>query len=141
MSTLRIAGHSLSKWARWIARLFSLVTAGFWLMIWLDILVCDALGGYVCLDWESVLFAVIVVISAVCVVIAWQWEWIGAHILVIWGAVFSVIAFVTSSPQGLSSALVTGVPLLISGCLFFLSWQLDRSGPNNKITEQAAGGL
>jgi uncharacterized RDD family membrane protein YckC len=107
---------------RWIARGISSLAAGFWLLIFLDILACDALVGFVCLNWEMALLAGLAIASALSVFIAWRSENVGGLIMILWGLVFSAIAYVTSRPQQTFSMLVSGVPFLIAGSLFLASW-------------------
>jgi hypothetical protein len=119
MTTINNAIHQT---ARWVARTISTLAAAFWLLILLDILACDALVGFVCLNWEMAILAGLVAASVLSVVIAWRREGIGGLVMILWGLAFSIIACVTSHPQQTLSMLVTGVPFLIAGLLFLASW-------------------
>jgi hypothetical protein len=114
--------HRSARWLRWIARGISFLAAGFWLLILLDILACEVLFGFVCLNWETVLLIGMVAFSFLSVFLAWRKESTGGVVMILWGLVFAAIAFVTSQPYQIYSMLVTGGPFLLAGCLFVASW-------------------
>jgi hypothetical protein len=116
----------LQQISRWLARGVSTVAVSLWLLIFLDILACDALVGFICLDWEMFLLAGIVTFSFLSVILAWRREGMGGMVMILWGLVFSGIAYVTSRPHQVYSMLMSGVPFLIAGLLFLVSWQSGR---------------
>jgi hypothetical protein len=121
---------------RWLARGISTLAAGIWLLILLDILACDALAGFICMNWEMALLVGMASFSMLSVILAWRWEGIGGFVMVLWGLVFSGIAYLTSRPQQVFSMLVSGVPFLIAGFLFLVSWwsrKVDLNEENVKI--------
>ena len=67
------------------------------------------------------LLAGLVIASVLSVLIAWRRENVGGFIMILWGFVFSSIAYMTSRPQQVFSMLVSGVPFLIAGLLFLAS--------------------
>jgi hypothetical protein len=111
--------------ARWLARGIGTLAAAVWLLIMLDILACDLLVGFVCLSWETVLLVVIAVFSMLSVIIAWWREGIGGCVMLVWGLTFTIIAYVTSRLQHVYSMLITGVPFIIAGFLFLVSWRFQ----------------
>ena len=125
MTTGGRAPHQTARWMLWMARGISTLAAAFWLLILLDILACDALVGFICLNWEMALLAGLVIASVLSVLIAWRRENVGGFIMILWGFVFSSIAYMTSRPQQVFSMLVSGVPFLIAGLLFLASWWLS----------------
>jgi hypothetical protein len=108
--------------ARWAARVISVLATAFWLLILLDILACDALVGFICLNWEMALLAGLVAASVLSVILAWRREGFGGLIMFLWGIVFTTFAAIDSGPYRTSSMLVSGVPFLIAGLLFLASW-------------------
>ena len=110
------------QWMRWIARIINSLTAAFWLLILIDILLCDLVVGCISVTWDMALLLFLVVASIASVTIAWRWENIGGSVLIFWGLAFTAIAYVTSQPHQAFSMLVTGVPFLIAGLLFLASW-------------------
>jgi hypothetical protein len=106
---------------RWLARTISALAAVFWLLILLDIIACDVLVGFVCMNWEIALRIGLVVLSIFSVIIAWRWEWVGGIVMIFWGIAFCIIAIVTSSSQRGISILVSGVPFVVAGLLFLAS--------------------
>jgi hypothetical protein len=107
---------------RWTARIISLLAAGAWLLIMLDILLCELVFGCITLTWETGLLVVLATVSVLSVISAWRWEGPGGVAMILWGLVFTLIAYVTSHPYEVFSVLVTGVPFLIAGGLFLASW-------------------
>lgn len=125
---------------RWLARAISTLAAIFWLLILLDIIACDVLVGYICMNWETALLIGLVLFSVLSVVIAWQLERSGGIIMILWGLAFSVIAIVTSTSQSGFSILVSGAPFIVAGLLFLISsmWTVHagiRSNHNQLGTE------
>jgi hypothetical protein len=116
----------VAKWMRWIALIISSLAAAFWLLILIDILLCDLVVGCVSVTWDMALLLFLVVASIASVAIAWRWESIGGPVLIFWGLAFTAIAYVTSRPHQAFSMLVTGVPFLIAGLLFMARWWSQR---------------
>lgn len=110
--------------ARWAARVISTLATAFWLLILLDIITCDALAGFICVNWEMALLFVIVAISIICVILAWRTESIGGFALMLWGIIFTTIAAVEGEPYVASSIMVSGFPFFLAGLLFLASWWL-----------------
>jgi hypothetical protein len=108
---------------RWLARGISALAAGFWLLILLDIVACDALVGFVCLNWELAFLAGLVAVSLVSVILAWRGEGAGVWVMLGWGIVFTVFAAIDSQTHRLVSVLASGVPFLIAGLLYLASWR------------------
>jgi hypothetical protein len=123
---MKDVNRALQQTVRWSARAISTLAALFWLLILLDIIACDVLVGFVCLNWEMAFLTGIVVASLLSVIIAWRREGIGGLVMILWGVIFTAIAYLTSRPQQVLSMLVSGVPFLISGLLFLTSWWLSR---------------
>ena len=124
MTTL---AHTTQQTAHWLARGISAIAAAFWLLILLDILACDALVGFICINWELALLAGLTAFSMLCVMIAWHNESIGGFVMIIWGLAFTIIACATSRNYLFISVLVSGVPFLIAGGLFLMSWRLSNT--------------
>jgi hypothetical protein len=139
MSTASTNTKLVAKWMRWIARTISIMATVAWLLIFLDIVACEALFGTICLNWEMALLAGMVMASVTSVLMAWRWESIGGLVMFLWGFVFAAIAYVTSQPYQTISVLVTGVPFLIAGCLFLASWWLDQAVNSNGPVSIAEG--
>ena len=119
---MRIRTHQrTAQWLRWSARGISTLAAVFWLLILLDILACDALAGFICINWETALLLGLATFSLLSVIIAWRRESIGGSVMILWGLAFAAIAYMTSQPQALISMLVSGGPFLIAGSLFLCS--------------------
>lgn len=107
---------------RWAARIISLLAAAAWFLIMLDILLCELVFGCITITWETGLLVLLAVVSMLSMICAWRWEGPGGVVMVLWGLLFTIIAYATSHPYELFSILVTGVPFLIAGSLFLASW-------------------
>ncbi len=110
----------------WLPRAISTLAAAFWLLILLDIVACDTLVGFVCVNWEIAMLLGLVVISLLCVLISWRREGVGGLLMLLWGIAFSAIAFVTSPTRRAYSIMVSGMPFLVAGILFLVSWWLSQ---------------
>jgi len=126
MTSTSRAVSQIAHWMCWMARGISTLAAAFWLLISLVILACDALVGFICVNWEMAFLAGLVIASVLSVLIAWRWEGVGSFVMILWGLAFTAIAYVISRPQQVFSLLVSGVPFLIAGLLFLTSWGSHR---------------
>jgi len=122
MTTMNNDTQPVAQWIRWIALAISSLTAAYWLLILINILLCELVVGCVSVTWDIALLLFLVVASIASVIIAWRWENIGGPVLIFWGLAFTAIAYGTSRPHQAFSMLVTGVPFLIAGLLFLASW-------------------
>jgi hypothetical protein len=125
---------------RWIARTISTLAALAWLLIFLDILACEALFGSICFFGEFALLGGMVTVSILSVFTAWRRERAGGLLMILWGLVFAAIAYLTSRPYEVASVLGTGVPFLVAGCLFLLSWRLKQPETSNGPAQSAERG-
>ena len=112
---------------RWPARTISLLATAIWFLIMLDIILCEFVVGCITITWETAFLVFLVVASALSVIFAWRREGIGGLVMILWGLMFSIIAYITSRPYQIVSILATGVPFIIAGSLFLASWWRSRS--------------
>jgi hypothetical protein len=131
MTNTNRTNQMVAKWMRWIARGLSTLAALAWLFIFLNIVACEALFGFVCFNPEMALLAGLAIASLASVLIAWRWDRIGGVVMILWGVIFATIAYVTSKPYETISILGTGIPFLIAGCLFLASGSLRQAALNN----------
>jgi hypothetical protein len=120
---------------RWLARTISTLAAVFWLLILLDIIACDMLVGFVCVNWEMALLLGVALFSILSVVIAWRKEGMGGIVMLVWGLVFSAIAIITSTSQRVYSVCVSGLPFIVAGIMFLMSdwWQTYKRSNSNPL--------
>jgi hypothetical protein len=130
----------VAKSIGWIARIISTLAALAWLLIFLDILACEALFGSICFFGEFALLGGMVTASILSVFTAWRWERAGGLLMILWGLVFAAIAYATSRPYETASVLATGVPFLVAGCLFLVSWSLKQAKESNEQMPAAEQG-
>jgi len=72
MMTINSGTQPVAQWMRWIARIISSLATAFWLLILIDILLCDLVVGCVSVTWDMALLLFLVVASIASVVIAWR---------------------------------------------------------------------
>jgi hypothetical protein len=116
---------SAEKFVRWTARIISTLAASFWLLILLDVVVCDALVGFICLDWEMALLVLIVAAAILSVILSWHKEGIGGFVMLLWGIIFTTFSAIDNQAYWAVSMLVSGVPFLVAGFLFLVTWCLS----------------
>lgn len=114
---------------RWVARVISFLAAATWLLIMLDILLCEIVVGCITVIWETGLLVLLAVISVSSTAFAWRREDVGGLVMTVWGLIFTVIAYVTSHPYEIVSILMTGVPFMLAGGLFLASWWSRKTIP------------
>ena len=122
MTTANDKSQQIALWIRGIALMISSLTTAFWVLILIDILLCDLVVGCVSVTLDMAVLLFLVIASITSVAIAWRWESVGGPVLILWGLTFTIIAYVTSRPHQAFSMLVTGVPFLIAGLLLLANW-------------------
>ncbi len=71
--------------------------------------------------------AILIVASALAVLVAWWQERIGAILVILVGVAHCVFAFLVSGHNTLFAMFISGVPFLLVGILFLMSWRQMRS--------------
>jgi hypothetical protein len=122
MTTIDYSHQRLAHAIRWAARIISSLAAAAWLLIMLDILLCEVVVGCVTITWETGFLVFLTAVSVLTVALAWRWEGIGGLVMMLWGLAFTIIAYATSHPYEIISMLATGAPFMIAGSLFLASW-------------------
>lgn len=107
---------------RWAARIISLLAAATWLLIMLVNVMCEMVVGCITITWETGMLVFLAVVSVLITVFAWRRERLGGFVMLLWGLAFAIIAYATSSPYQIVSALVSGGPFILAGGLFLASW-------------------
>jgi hypothetical protein len=111
------------NWPRWLARSVGTLVAGFWLLVG----VVSGLVEEAPWDWESSVLAVLIVASAASVAAAWRWERSGGIAVVACGLAHCAFALIASGHSKGFAVLISGVPFLLVGGLFLLSWWRSRA--------------
>lgn len=125
----RVKDHAYreAQMMRWAGRIISSIAAAIWLLILLVTLLCDLIVGCITITWEAGFLVFLVAVSVISVVLAWRREVVGGLVMLIWGCVFSIIAYITSRPYQLLSIFVSGIPFILAGSLFLVSSWRSRS--------------
>jgi hypothetical protein len=98
------------------------LAAGFWVFIG----ILEAIAGSDPWTIQSTVLAVLIIAGAVAVAVAWWREGIGGSLLLLVGLAHGVFAFVAAGQNKLFAVAITGVPFLLTGFLFLVSWWLHR---------------
>jgi hypothetical protein len=124
-----------TRWIRWIARGLGTLLAGFWLFIGS---LLATLGSE---PWtpESAVMATLIIASALAVLVAWWREGIGAILVIVAGVAHCVFAFVASGRNTLFAVFISGVPFLLVGVLFLVSWRQSERGGTDRNESSNSG--
>jgi hypothetical protein len=117
--------RTVQQTLHWTARAIGAIAVTFWLLILLDIVACDVLVGFICVNWEMLLLVAFVATSIFCVILAWHKEGLGGFVMFLWGILITIFAAVDSGAYLAISILVSGLPFLIAGFFFLASWWLS----------------
>jgi len=113
------AAYGVTKWVRWSARGIGSLVAGWWVLVG----AAHAIAGTDPWTWESAVLTALIVSSAVGVLIAWMREGIGGLVVTFCGAAHSIFAYVVAGHNKGVAMMLAGIPLLIAGILFLVSWK------------------
>lgn len=69
----------------------------------------------------------LIVASALAILVAWWREGIGAILFILVGVAHCVFAFLVSGHNTLFAVFISGVPFLLVGILFLMSWRQMKS--------------
>jgi len=108
------------KHYRLTARIFGTIIVAFWLMMGFGYALTDSEEPF---TYESAIITTLIIITTIGIIVAWRKEKAGAIILVISGLTMSVFAAFAAGHNHLYAILVSGLPFIITGILFYLAWQ------------------
>jgi hypothetical protein len=107
------------------ARIIGTLLAGFWLFAGIASGIAEAAPWP--LPWESMAMAALMIVSAAGVLIAWWREGIGGAVLVTVGVAHCVNALIQAGRNRLLAVLISGVPFIVVGILFLVSWSRSKA--------------
>ena len=110
---------------RWTARIIGTLLAGFWLFAGIASGIAEPAPWP--LPWESMVMAALMIVSVAGVLIAWWREGIGGAVLVTVGVAHCVNALIQAGHNRLLAVLISGVPFIVVGILFLVSWSRSRA--------------
>jgi hypothetical protein len=120
-STVRAA-----QWMRRIARLIASLAAVFWVFSLTASFIGEVISDSFTWSPEGAILGGLMIVSVFGVLIAWRRERTGGVILVLCGLALSVFAYISAGHNKAFVILVSGVPFLVPGVLFLLSWWMSR---------------
>jgi len=117
MTRIQRIGDTSTKTMRWIARLLGLLASALFVFF----LICA--GTKICpqLSWSSprgMPLFIVLAIAAAGVLIAWRWELVGGALAAVAAIAGSALVYFGSGRTVFSTALMIGLPFLISGALY-----------------------
>ena len=127
MPTIDEAVDRRLKWMRWTGRGIGWVIGGLWVLSLLAHLIGDLVSGGSPPETEGILLGVLVSIPVTGVVVTWWREKSGGVLAVIGGIALGTFAYVTAGRNKVWIMLFAGVPFVVSGTLFLLSWRRCRA--------------
>ena len=112
-------GNNIRK----IARIASVIVGGYWAFaLSMEAIMLKKMVW----NLETTLLVTFVVILLIGVVIAWINEKIGGTVLILAGIGFSIFAYFSAGHNKILAMLVSGVPFIICGILFLITWMEKR---------------
>jgi len=112
-------GNNIRK----IARIVSIIVGGYWAFaLSMEVIMLKKMVW----DLETTLLVTFVVILLISVVIAWINEKMGGTVLILAGIGFSIFAYFSAGHNKILAMLVSGVPFIICGILFLITWMEKR---------------
>jgi hypothetical protein len=112
---------------RYLARIISTLLAAFLLLFavggWIQSM---SRGDEMVLDYEHIKMTIYFVMIAVGTILGWWRDILGGMILAFVGLVFSVTVFIEMESHDYWIVLIFGLPFLVCGVLFLLSWRRQK---------------
>ncbi len=114
-----------TKAIHWTARVLGSVSGAFWVLaLTLSTIVEYKKGVEPTPEakLEGTILGFLVAIVVIGVIIAWFREGIGGFITVIGAIALSIFAYISAGHNKIFAMLTSGIPFLITGILFLISW-------------------
>ena len=114
-----------TKIIHWTARILGSISGAFWVLaLTLSTIMESRLGVEPTPEakLEGTILGCLVAVVVIGVIIAWFREGIGGLIVVIGGIVLSIFAYITAGHNKVLAMASSGIPFLIAGILFLISW-------------------
>ncbi len=115
-----------TKIIHWTARILGSISGAFWVLaLTLSTIMESKLGVEPTPEakLEGTILGCLVAVVVIGVIIAWFREGIGGLIVVIGGIVLSIFAYITAGHNKVLAMASSGIPFLIAGILFLISWR------------------
>ena len=128
-STVRAA-----QWLRRIARLIGSLAAVFWVFSLTASFIGEVISDSFTWSSEGAILGGLMIVSVIGVLVAWRRERTGGVILVLCGLALSVFAYISAGQNKAFAVLVSGVPFLVPGVLFLLSWWMSRHESQTELS-------
>lgn len=119
--------QSTGKWPRWLARGLSTLPAAWWLFIGIASGISER-GPW---TWESGIVVVMIILAVVVTAVAWWRAGAGGFLMILFGLAFSSFAYISAGRNEWLAVLVSGVPFLVAGIFFLVSWRQSQPSHNN----------
>jgi hypothetical protein len=126
MANTNDAGSKVTKWIRWIARIWSIAPIGLALLMFKDVLIDNTYanaGGLPPIEQLLILFANL---SAVGLGIAWRWEGLGGAIDVVFQLAGLPLVLIYFPIDKVVAPFMVGMISAAPGALFLVCWWRSR---------------
>ena len=114
-----------TKVIHWTARILGSISGAFWVFaLTLSTIIESKLGVKPTPEakLEGTILGCLVAIVVIGVIIAWFREGIGGIITVISAIALSIFSYISAGHNKIFAMLTSGIPFLIAGILFLISW-------------------
>ena len=118
----------LTNTLRWTARAITIFALGFTLIGPLigGIIEAQTEGWAVVTETAGVLLIVIGLIGLAGLIVSWWWQWLAGILVILTTTGMAIHISVYAGRNHVLVWVATGLPYLIAGVLFLLSWRLSR---------------
>ncbi|MEA2008145.1 MAG: hypothetical protein U9O54_03415 [Chloroflexota bacterium] len=113
---MNTSSNGSPKWLQWLARGLGTLASVFWVFS----LGMHAIVGEEELTGEGILLGSLVVICVIGVIIGWYREKTGGIVTIVGGLALCVFAYISAGRNEWFAVLVSGLPFLVAGVLFYI---------------------
>jgi len=119
-----------TKIIHWTARILGSISGAFWVLALTLSTIVEYKKGVEPTpeaNLEGTILGFLVAIVVIGVIIAWFREGIGGFITVIGAIALSIFSYISAGHNKIFAMLTSGIPFLIAGILFLISWWRTKS--------------
>lgn len=107
---------------RLLARVLGTISA----VLYLSIMILEVAFPHAEASLEGTMLGGLTTFAVISLFLAWRWERIGGAMAVVGGIALGVFAFITAGHNKVPIMFVIGLPILVPGLLYLLSWRREK---------------